>query len=232
MARQARLFIPGCANHVIQRGHNRAPVFRLRGDYETYLDCLTDASCKHGVQIHAYVLMTNHVHLLLTAKDSSSLALMMQSLGRQYVGYFNKRYERSGTLWEGRFRSTVVAEESYFMRVMRYIELNPVRAGIVTLPSEYPWSSYQYHVGTSLSEIVSDHSLYWRLGNTPFERQSAYRGLVDELTSAEELRSITDATIKGWQLGAEQAADGHANRRPHPVRRGRRRLTKPDSVPI
>jgi putative transposase len=143
MARLPRLYVPGCAQHIIQRGNHRQACFIGELDYEFYLDKLNDAREKHHVSIHAFVLMTNHVHLLATPSDQYGISQMMQSLGRCYVGYVNSRYQRTGTLWEGRYKSTLVDSDAYLLTVSCYIELNPVRAIMVDHPSEYPWSSYR-----------------------------------------------------------------------------------------
>lgn len=143
MARQPRYVLPGQPQHVIQRGNNRDVIFVAEADYRFYLDKLKDACDRMGCEVHAYVLMTNHVHLLMTPYEENSLGRVMQSLGRRYVQYFNYRYRRTGTLWEGRYRATLIDAESYLLTCYRYIELNPVRAGMVSHPGDYPWSSYR-----------------------------------------------------------------------------------------
>ena len=143
MARLPRLYVPGCSHHIIQRGNNRDACFFDEKDYAFYLQQLKISAEQSGVAIHAFVLMTNHVHLLVTPSTANACAKMMQSLGRKYVQYINLTYRRSGTLWEGRYKSTLVDSDSYFLTVSRYIELNPVRAKMVTSPSEYVWSSYR-----------------------------------------------------------------------------------------
>jgi len=151
MARLPRLYVPGCAHHIIQRGNNRQACFFDDLDYAFYLDKLKEASKKYRVSIHAFVLMTNHVHLLATPNDQYGISKMMQSLGRRYVGYVNATYQRTGTLWEGRYKSTLVDSEDYLLTVSRYIELNPVRADMVDHPAEYPWSSYR---GNSMGKEI------------------------------------------------------------------------------
>ena len=155
MARKPRLYMPGCSHHVIQRGNNREACFYDESDYKVYLDILKESSLKNNVAVHAFVLMTNHVHLLVTPSCERGLSKMMQSIGRSYVGYFNYTYGRSGTLWEGRYKSTLVDSENYVLTVSRYIELNPVRANMVEHASEYPWSSYckKSHQNNPLSVI-------------------------------------------------------------------------------
>lgn len=145
MARRPRLYIPGVAHHVIQRGNNREACFYEEADYTKYLSHLKEVAEQFSVAIHAFVLMTNHVHLLVTPNDERALGKMMQALGRRYVQYFNLKYFRTGTLWEGRYKSTLVESERYLLTVYRYIELNPVRAYMVSHASEYPWSSYRFN---------------------------------------------------------------------------------------
>jgi len=145
MARLPRYVIPGQPQHIIQRGNNRQAIFAADADFQFFRDALIDAASKHGLAIHAYVWMTNHIHLLATPEFDDSISKVFQSVGRRYVQYFNYTYRRSGTLWEGRYRATVVDSEQYLLVLMRYIELNPVRAGMVAHPSEYPWSSYLFN---------------------------------------------------------------------------------------
>jgi len=145
MARKPRVFLQGVAQHVVQRGNNREPCFFAEADYQFYLECLAESATKYACQLHAYVLMTNHVHLLVTPENESSLSGMMQSLGRRYVRYVNHTYKRTGTLWEGRYKSSLVQSENYLLTCSRYIELNPVRANMVETPAEYRWSSYGHN---------------------------------------------------------------------------------------
>ena len=143
MPRLTRVAPIGVAQHVIQRGNNRQLCFGDESDMAAYINWLKEYAKKYEVDIHAWVLMTNHVHLLCTPNQELAVSKMMQSLGRQYVRYFNYTYGRSGTLWEGRFKACLIESERYLLEVYRYIELNPVRACMVTEPSEYQWSSYQ-----------------------------------------------------------------------------------------
>lgn len=168
--------------------------------------------------------MPNHLHLLATPQDDTGLSRMMQWVGRHYVPYFNKKYQRTGTLWEGRYRATVIDSERYFLVCSRYIELNPVRAGLVSDPMQYQWSSLAHHIGVRSDPLVNDHMLYWALGNTPFDRELAYRNLIDLGLAADEANKITQATIKGWALGSDQfkATIGKLTvRRVTPAKRGR-----------
>ena len=204
MARQPRFVISGQPQHVIQRGNNRDITFVSEEDYRFYLEKLHDASVKHHCHIHAYVLMTNHVHLLLTPHAENSISKVMQSLGRQYVQYFNHNFGRTGTLWEGRYKSTIIDTESYLLTCSRYIELNPVRAQMVKHPSEYPWSSYRYNAIGNDDPLITPHSLYLQLGKMPDERQKAYRQLFRTGLSEMLLAEIREATNKGWVLGNDR----------------------------
>ena len=182
MPRPARHFVPGVPCHVIQRGHNRHVCFFTRHDYAVYLRKLEEYSRRLGVAVHSYVLMTNHVHLLLTPSDESCISKLMQVLGRSYVRHVNESYRRTGTLWEGRFKSSMVDSERYFLTVSRYIELNPVRARMVGHPVEYPWSSFRTNATGVSSSLLLQHRIYMALGRCSESRQSAYRALNDSDT--------------------------------------------------
>ncbi len=186
MARLPRRAIAAHPHHVIQRGHNRQPVFVDDDDRRQYLAWLRDACTEHGLAVHAYVLMDNHVHLLATPERDDALSKAMQAVGRRYVRWFNRRHGRSGTLWEGRFRSSLVEAERWLLACQRYIESNPVRAGLVPSVADWPWSSHRHHVGLAVDPLVRPHPRVWALGNTPFERESAYRRLFDEAASQDE----------------------------------------------
>jgi Transposase and inactivated derivatives len=201
MARLPRLYLPSCAQHIIQRGNNRDPCFYAEQDYQIYLSYLKEASDKYKVAIHAFVLMTNHVHLLMTPTNEQGVSRMMQALGRKYVQYFNFTYERTGTLWEGRYKSTLVDADNYLFTVYRYIELNPVRANMVAHASEYPWSSYQGNALGKVIQLLTPHVLYRQLGKTDDERQSAYRALFRGRMAERDLKDIREATMKSWVLG-------------------------------
>jgi putative transposase len=202
MPRLPRFFAPGLPLHVIQRGNNRSATFRHGDDHAFYIACLAHAARRHGVAIHAYVLMTNHVHLLVTPSCSSSLPKMMQAIGRVYVRHFNSLHERTGTLWEGRYKAAIVDDETYVLTCMRYIELNPVRAGLVCAPDEYRWSSYRANVWGALDGLIDPHDSYRQLGRSPAERRSAYRELFRESIPDATLRDIRDATQHAWALGS------------------------------
>jgi putative transposase len=186
---------------VIQRGVNRASCFRSDRDRRRYLALLADAALQEGCKIHAFVLMTNHVHLLLSPQERESASRMMKSLGERYVPEFNRRHERTGTLWEGRFRSSVIDTERYFIECQRYIELNPVRADIVLHPGEYPWSSYRTNAEGRASRLLTPHACYLSLAPTDEERREAYRTLFGESISKEELRRIRISIHSGVPLG-------------------------------
>jgi putative transposase len=203
MARLPRLILPHQPHHVIQRGNDRQLVFREDEDYQRFLGWLKESARFYHVAIHAYVLMPNQVHLLATPADHEGLAQMMQKLGRFYVPWFNNKYGRSGGLFEGRFRTSLVEAEPYLLTCSRYIELNPVRANLAPAPLDYPWSSHAHHAGVRADALVTDHALYWALGNTPFQREAAYLDLVQQGVSADEIAAIEGAVLKGHPLGSD-----------------------------
>ncbi len=204
MPRQPRLTLAGQAHHVIQRGNNKQAIFFCDTDRTLFLGDLEDALLKHGCVLHAYVLMTNHIHLLITPGRDEAIGQLMQSLGRRYVGHVNRSYGRTGTLWEGRFKSTIVDAEDYVMACYRYIEANPVRAGMVTDPAAYPWSSYGANALGRTNRLVSEHEVYRDLGATAEARQAAYRALFDEGLGQDMVDTIRDATQRGWVPGSEK----------------------------
>ena len=201
MARLPRLTVPGYAHHIIQRGNNRQPIFAANADYERLRALLGEYAHTSGVAIHAYVLMTNHFHLLATPDEPQSIPQMMQAVGRRYVRYFNQRQARTGTLWEGRYRSTLIQSERYLLTCMAYIDLNPVRAGLVGDAADYPWSSHAHYTGRRYDKLISPHPLYWELGNTPFAREAAYAELVHSGIAEQQAAAITDSALRGWALG-------------------------------
>ncbi len=224
MARLPRYFVEGQAQHIIQRGNNREPIFADDSDIHFYNECLQEAAEQQGLAIHAYVLMTNHVHILATPDTAQSISKTLQSLGRRYVQYFNQTYGRTGTLWEGRYRATLIDSERYLLTCMRYIELNPVRAGMVKHPLDYPWSSYAANARGGEDKLVSPHSLYKRLGRNPQARQSAYRQLFRAALGKGELDAIREATNTGWVLGNDrfrEKIEQLSGRRTAPKPRGR-----------
>jgi putative transposase len=196
-------------------------LFAVDADFRFFRDCLQDACEKHGCEVHAYVFMTNHVHLLMTPSSESSIGRVMQSVGRRYVQRFNTRYQRTGTLWEGRYRATVVLSEQYLFACYRYIELNPVRAGLVAAPRDYRWSSFRANALGARDPIVVQHERYCALGADLSARQAAYRGLFEIALADSTVVAIRDATNKGWTLGSERFDAELAallKRRTHPLR--------------
>lgn len=203
MARLPRLILAGQAHHVILRGNNRQAIFVDDDDRRRMLQVLLEVSRLYGVALHAFVLMDNHLHMLVTPGEAEALSRMMQALGRRYVGAFNARHHRTGTLWEGRFRAGLVEGERHLLACLRYIELNPVRAGLVADPADWPWSSAGHHLGRARQSLITEHPLYWALGNTPFEREHGYRELMQQgLTSAEHQR-LTEAVLRGRPVVSE-----------------------------
>jgi putative transposase len=201
MARLARLTLPGHPHHVIQRGNNRQPIFASPADYQMMLELLDENARKFGVAIHAYVLMGNHFHLLATPQTAQSLPQMMQAVGRRYVRYFNDTQKRTGTLWEGRYKSTVIQTERYLLACMAYIDLNPVRAGIVVQARDYPWSSHVHYIGLRTDKLITPPPQVWELGNTPFAREAAYADMVQAGISDVQHTALTDSALRGWALG-------------------------------
>ncbi|GAC1527367.1 MAG: transposase [Ramlibacter sp.] len=226
MARLARLTLPGSLHHVIQRGNNREPIFKADEDRRLLLELLESNARALGVAIHSYVLMDNHFHLLATPKDGTGLPKLMQAIGRRYVRYFNQRHGRTGTLWEGRYRSTLIQAERYGLACMVYIDLNPVRAGIVSAAADFPWSSHRSYAGYGADRLVTPHPRFWALGNTPFAREQCYMDLVGAGLPLQTCDLLTNATLKGWAVGDSVfLAQLHdlAPRRPVPATRGRPR---------
>jgi putative transposase len=177
MPRKPRYYLAGVPCHVIQRGHNREPCFAAPEDFGYYLQCLREACLKHDAAVHAYVLMTNHVHLLMTPAERDGISCVLQTVGRRYVQYVNASYRRSGTLWEGRHKASLIDTEHYLMACYRYIELNPVRAGIVRMPRDYPWSSFQANAHGKEDGLTRPHDVYLTLGRSAADRQRAYQEL-------------------------------------------------------
>ena len=206
MARLSRYVLPGQPQHIIQRGNNRQVIFHSDADFQFFRDAMVAASDQHGLAIHAYVWMSNHIHLLATPAHERSISKVFQSVGRKYVQYFNFTHKRTGTLWAGRYRATLVDSETYLMMLMRYIELNPVRAGMVAHPRDYPWSSYArnaYDERGVNADWIKPHEQYVRLARTKDARLSAYRSLFKAAIAKNELAQIRDCTHKGWALGSD-----------------------------
>lgn len=214
MARLPRLILPGQPHHVVLRGNNRQAIFFSDLDRQHLLTIIGDVATLYGVSIHAYVLMDNHFHLLATPPSADALSRMMQALGRRYVGWFNARHQRTGTLWEGRFRAGLIEGERHLLACMRYIELNPVRAGLCQRPEDWTWSSAAHHLGLGRQPIVTEHPLYWLMGNTPFEREHAYREFMDQGVAPQELLTFTEAVLRGRPVASDAflkpLAEAHA----------------------
>jgi len=204
MARQPRFVLPGHPQYVIQRGNNRSVIFGTEEDYGFYLDKLREGFKKHGCDVHAYVLMTNHTHLLLTPHSENGIGKLMQFIGRYYVQYFNYQYRRTGTLWEGRYKATLLDSEQYLLTCYRYIELNPVRAAMVDHPREYPWSSYRFNAFGEPDGVIIPHELYQQLGKDGPERQTSYRALFQRDIDDRTLGDIRQATNNAWVLGNDR----------------------------
>ncbi|MDA3808262.1 MAG: transposase [Thiomicrorhabdus sp.] len=204
MARQPRFVLIGQPQHVIIRGNNRQAIFFEQYDYEFYLEILKKATQKHDCEVHAYVLMTNHVHLLITPNKADGISKLIQMIGRYYVQHFNFTYTRTGTLWEGRYKATLIDSEQYLLTCYRYIELNPVRAKMVNAPEEYPWSSYHANGLAKQDELISPHPTYLALGKTTAQQTESYRGLFSDAIPQATIDEIRQSTNKAWVLGNDQ----------------------------
>lgn len=224
MARLPRLTLADYPHHIIQRGNNRQAIFTTAADYRYLLALLAENAKTFSVDLHAYVLMSNHFHLLATPHDNNGLPKMMQAVGRSYVRYFNDLQGRTGTLWEGRYKSTLIQTDRYLLTCMAYIDLNPVRAGMVLEPKDYPWSSYGYYVGLRGETFVTPHALFWELANTPFGREAAYSDMVRAGVSLDQQKALTQSALTGWALGEAAFLDDLQNlttRRAYQARAGR-----------
>ncbi len=231
MARLPRLVLAQHPHYIIQRGNDTQLIFREDEDYVRFLAWLKDSAREFKVAVHAYALMPGALHLLATPSTVEGLAQMMQRLGRYYVPWFNAKYGRSGGLFQGRFKTALIDAANYFMLCSRYLERSPVREQLAAEPQDYPWSSYAHHAGTRPDPLVSDHSLYWALGNTPFQREAAYMELSRPQLSKAELAVIDAAVLKGWPLGSEPFKAGleaKAKRQVLPAKRGRPFKLKPE----
>lgn len=207
MPRQPRYFIPGVPQHVIQRGVDRQAVFFEPADYELYLHSLGEAARRYDCQIHAYVLMINHTHLLVTPGSERSVPLIMQAMGRHYVQTINKKYDRTGTLWQGRYKASLVQDDRYLLTCYKYIELNPVRAGLVSAPGDYPYSSFPHNASGIYNSLLTPHTVYESLACTAGERQAAYRKLFLDAIAPDLLSAIRDSTNACLVLGSDRFKD-------------------------
>lgn len=203
MARLGRYFIPGLPLHVVQRGNDRGAIFFASPDYEHYQEWLHAAAAANGCAIHAYALLPNQVHMLVTPRSEKSLPKTMQSLGRRYVRHVNAAYGRSGTLWEGRYHATLIDPDAYLFDCMRYIELAPVRAKLAARPEAYRWSSFGSNALNTYDPLVKPHPLYVDLAKKPLQRQRAYRALYDKRLTEEFIAALRAATNGGWPLGSD-----------------------------
>ena len=228
MPRRARIRMANIPLHVVQRGNNRSPCFLSTGDRAVYLNHLGELAELFECAIHAYVLMTNHVHLLVTPTRADGVSLMMKHLGQRYVQYVNRIHSRTGSLWEGRYRSSFIDSDRYLFCCYRYIELNPVRAGLVRHPRDYPWSSHQTNAEGCHSNIIRPHPQFLLLGNDDRQRREAYRSLFATEMQPAEINEIRKLTNGGFAIGSEaflRRVELETGRRAAPAPRGRRPRT-------
>lgn len=228
MARLARFVLPGAPHHVLQHGHDGAAIVRDDEDRRQWLAALREATSAHGVDVHAWLLLDDHFHLIATPAAADGLARALQALGRRYVAAFNRRHGRSGTLWQGRFQAAVVEAEPWLLRCMRFVETHPSRAMPPLDPLEHRWSSLPHHLGLIVDPLVRDHPRYWALGNTPFERHAAYARFLEQGPGPAELAFITAATRRGRPVGSPEFVAGLETQTARPLSpRPRGRPRKP-----
>jgi putative transposase len=230
LARLARLTLPGQVHHVMHRGNNRQAIVLDDTDRDTLLDLLRARADQLKVAVHAYVLMPGHFQLLCTPSTADGVPRLMQGVGRDYVRHFNRRHGRTGTLWEGRYRSTLIQAERHLLSCMVFIDLDPVREGMCADAQSYPWSSHRHHAGQVQDRLITPHTMYWALGNTPFAREAAYADLVRAGLNAQQMGAIADALWHGWALGdADYLASlsKDTDRRLSPARAGRPKKSPP-----
>ncbi len=204
MSRLPRYVLPGYPQHVIQRGNNRMPIFLGKQDYELFWQFMVKACQRYLCRVHAYVFMTNHVHFIMTPVNENSISKVMQSVGTRYAQYFNARQSRTGAMWEGRYKATLIETDNYLWTCCRYIELNPVRAGVVRRPEDYQWSSYHANAEGKVDPLVTSHELLDSLGKGQTGCQAAYRALFNDEIDDATLDHIRTMTQKGWALGSER----------------------------
>ncbi len=226
MPRPHRLEPAGVTLHVVQRGNNRGACFFNDTDRRFYLCCLAEAASQRDCAVHAYALMSNHVHLLVTPSREGGVSVTLQDLGRKYVQAMNKMHNRTGTLWEGRFKSNPIDSENYLLTCHRYIELNPVRAGLVTRPVDYAWSSHNHYACGVTNPLVTEHRVFTELGSTPEDRRRTYLELFRDPIDDAALDLLRTSVNRGWALGSDEFLDGIEailGRTVRPPRRGRPR---------
>lgn len=226
MARLPRLVLPGLPHHVILRAHAGQPVFGDEADHRAYLEALGDAARTHRVAVHAYVLVPREAQLLVVPEQAEGLGRMMQSLGRRHGAWFNRRHQRSGSLWDGRYRAAVIEPATCFIDLCLYVEALPTRLGLCARPADWPWSSLPHHLGRTRDPLLSDHAEIWRLGNTPFDREALYARRTDDGLAASRVHEIDAASGRGWALGSPGFLAGLSAQSERPVQprpRGRPR---------
>ena len=204
MPRRPRVFLPGQPIYLTQRGHNRSQVFYGPDDAKIFLGWLQDAGNKHGLSFHAYVLMTNQIHLLVTPESEQALPKALRDVNWHYTRYINRAHNRSGSLWDGRYKACIVEAEIYFLACSHYIELEPVRAGIANEPESYRWSSHKANAEGEKNSLLTPHALYLRLGHSPETRSNAYKNFCKEELSETTVTAIRTATKGGWALGNDE----------------------------
>ena len=232
MSRLPRLAVGGHPHLIFQRGLQSQPLFVDDADRRLFLARLGEAAAACKVQLHAYVLLDSEVMLLATPEDAAGLSRMMQAIGRSYVAAFNRRHGRLGTLWQGRYRATVLEASAWLVDCMRYVESAPLRVGSPSA-ADYEWSSAAHHIGRHPDPLVTDHLVFWKLGNTPFDREANYRLYLEQALTSKQVERIEHAGAKGWALGSErflQEIAERTTRRLRPMSRGRP-ARKPISVP-
>lgn len=228
MARLGRLAVAGQPHHLLQRGHNRGTVFADAEDRRLFLRLLAEAARSTGMAVHGYVLLDDAVHLLVTPAAADSLSRAMQALGRNYGQQFNRRHRRSGTLWDGRFKAALVEPDPWALLSLAWIESAPLVARLASQAQDFPWSSATHHLGLRVDPLITEHRLYWRLGNTPFEREAAWRQRLDTPVTARQASELLSAVERGWALGSdpyllEMARQAGRALRPRPRGRPARR---------
>lgn len=204
MARLPRLCIPNELHLVVLKGHNRQSVFLDDDDRKAFLAALREAAHPHGLRLHGYVMLDDQVQLLVTPSEAQSLAKAIQAVGRRYVGAFNRKHGRSGTLWEGRYRAAVLESERYFLSALQMMEMAPVAEGLAYAAGAWAWSSAAHHLGLRRDPLISDHPLYWALGNTPFDREAAYGRLHDRGVDSADATLLLQSASKCWALGSAE----------------------------